>query len=321
MRETFQPVTRDCVFSEDGYYVWCSSLFRHGDAYYLAYSRWKRELGFEAWVTDSEIALAKSDSPLGKFTYVKTIRTRRAEEKNAWDRDCAHNPAILCAGGKYYLYYMGNYGNGEYWNHRNHQRVGVGVADDPEGEWTFFDRPVLDVSPSGFDSLMTSNPTVTAMPDGRFLMIYKAVEDNGCPPRGGAVVCGAAVAEHPLGPFVKCGEPIFVNPENDWSVEDPFVWYEEGKYHAVVSDFQGYFTGLGTRSLALFVSPDGRHWEPDASPCFSPLAFPTEQGLKKVWRLERPHIFWENGKPVCFAAACAEEREMEHVYNVRIPFG
>ena len=71
--ERFLPVTEDCIFTEDGYYVWCGSLFRHGDSYYLAYSRWKREYGFEAWVTHSEICLAKSDSPLGKMHYVRTM--------------------------------------------------------------------------------------------------------------------------------------------------------------------------------------------------------------------------------------------------------
>ncbi|MCQ2431099.1 MAG: glycoside hydrolase family protein [Clostridia bacterium] len=314
----FGDVTDENRFTEDGYYVWCGSQFIYRGSYYLAYSRWKREYGFEAWVTNSEIALAKSDSPMGPFTYVKTIRGKHAP--GFWDSDCAHNPAILAADGRFYLYYMGNYGDGTYWNHRNHQRIGVGWADDPEGEWHFSDEPLIDVSEDGFDSLMTSNPTVTKLSDGRYYMIYKGVKNNGILPKGGAVVCGAAFAEDPLGPFEKVGSPIFVNPENDWSVEDPFVWEEDGRLHAIVSDFQGYFTGLGTRSLARFVSDNGIDWHPAKEPCFSPLAYPTPDGMKTVRRLERPQIFFEDGKALCFVAACAEDKDMERVYNVRIPF-
>ena len=76
--------------------------------------------------------------------------------------------------GKYYLFHMGNHGNGDWWTHRNNQRIGMAWAYDPEGEWHFADRPTIDVSESGFDSLMVSNPTMTETPNGKLLMVYKS---------------------------------------------------------------------------------------------------------------------------------------------------
>ena len=211
-KERMCKVREDSKFALDGYFVWCGTMTKGEDGtYYLYFSFWKKSLGFDAWVTSSKVGYATSKDPFGKFEFCG-LAFDGANTENAWDRDCVHNPSVIKHNGKYYMYYMGNYGNGEYWDHRNHQRVGVAVADDPRGPWKRFDTPVIDVSPSGHDSLMTSNPSVTPAPDGKFYMIYKAVENNGKLPKGGAVVCGIAVADDPLGPFTKSDKPIMVNP-------------------------------------------------------------------------------------------------------------
>lgn len=315
----FGPVTPECLFDEPGYYVWCGSVFAWKGSWYMVYSRWKRELGFEAWVTASELCLAKGESLFGRFRPVKVIKTRGT--CSGWDRDTGHNPAVLAAEGKLWLWYSGTRGNGEYWDHRNRQRVGAAWAEDPEGEWHFAPEPAADVSPRGFDSLMTSNPAVCVCPDGRYLMLYKAVEDNGERPRGGGVICGSAFAERPAGPFVKTGVPAFRNPNDPWSVEDPFVWHDGTCFRAICSDFHGWFTGTGSRSLAFFRSGDGVHWEADGErPLFSRTEYPVPGGVKKVWRLERPQlVFDERGRPVCFSCACAEDRDCGTVYHVRVP--
>ncbi len=317
LQERFLPITKDCKFTEDGYFVWCGSVFRWRGRYYLAYSRWKRELGFQAWVTDSEICLARSDSLFGKFSYIRTIRTKDGLRR--WDSSCAHNPTVMVQSGKCYLYYMGNDGEGGWWDCRNRQRIGVAEADDPEGEWRFFDRPVIDVSDDGIDSLMTSNPSVTAMPDGRFYMIYKAVSKDGELPRGGAVICGGAFADDPLGPFVKTGVPIMVNPTNGWSVEDPFVWFEDGKLRAVVKDFHGYFTHTDGSACALFESSDGLDWRPSADPLAFGRMLPTENGPLPVFSLERPQLYFEDGRAKALVCACSVDREHTDVFSVRIP--
>ena len=86
------------------------------------------------------------------------------------------------------------------WQHRNNQRIGVAVADSPYGPWQRFDKPLIDVGESeeDYDCLMTSNPSVCQMADGRMLFVYKAVSKR-CPlPQGGPVVHMGAAADSPL---------------------------------------------------------------------------------------------------------------------------
>ena len=305
------------VFEEEGYYVWCTSLVKHGDTYYLFYSRWKKEYGFEAWVSHSEIALASSKELFGKFRFEKVLFSK--ETSNTWDRDCFHNPTVLSWKGKYYLYYMGNFGDGDFWSHRNRQRIGLAVADHPMGAWTRREAPLIDVSEDGFDCLMTSNPSVAVLPDGRIAMIYKGVGREKPLPKGGPVVCGMAYAEHPEGPFTKTGIPVMQNPNHPWSVEDPFLFVENGKLYAIVKDFQGYFTGTGSTSLALFEADDKGDFVPTEEPLAMTLCLPTEVGEIPVKRLERPQIYFENGVPRALLLA-VKPLEGDRSYAVRIPF-
>ena len=311
------PTTPDLAFREEGYYVWCGSMFRCHGKYYLAYSRWKKEYGFDGWVTHSEIALARADSLLGAWTPLGKILPCGAPTD--WDADCAHNPTVLQYGDTFYLYHMANHGDGTYWNHRNHQRIAVAWTKDPEGIWQKASDPVIDISPEGVDSLMTSNPTAAVGPDGQVLMVYKAVSKYGAMPKGGAVVCAAATAPHPLGPFTKYHEPIMVNPENDWSVEDPFIWYEGQRFYALVKDFQGYFTQAQKGSTALFVSADGRNWGPAAIPLAYDRVLDFGTSKLAVDNLERPQIYIEDGVPRVLLCAVLVREGDDDTYNIRIP--
>ena len=103
---------------------------------------------------------------------------------------------------------------------------------------------------------MTSNPSVTQRPDGGFLMTYKGV-GAGAMPKGGDVLCGVAEADSPLGPFTKHPEPIVVNPEHGWAVEDSYTWWQDDRYLMLIKDYHGTFTGAGPSTMALFESDDG----------------------------------------------------------------
>ena len=313
------PVKKESVFSQDGYFVWCGTMAKKDDTYYLFFSRWPKETGANGWVVCSEVGVASAASPTGPFTFEKIVL---AGSGKGWDRDCIHNPAVLEFDGKYYLYYMGNYGNGTFWDHRNHQRIGVAVAEHPLGPWQRFDKPVIDVREGMFDDLMTSNPSVAITPEHGIIMIHKGVSSKGEPPKGGAVVCGVAWADHPLGPFTRKETPIMVNPENEWSVEDPFVWCMDGKYYSIVKDFQGYFTGIGEPSLALFVSDNGVDWDVDHDhPLASRRRIVWEDGkIEAVHNFERPQIYLENGVPkVLLCAVSRGPMEEGETFNVQVP--
>ncbi len=321
--ERMQPVKRNSVFAltDEEFIVWCGSIAKGEDGlFYLYFSFWPINKGHDAWVTHSKIGFATSASPLGPFVY-RGIALSGAGGSE-WDRDCVHNPAVLKVDGVYYLYYMGNFGDGTYWNHRNHQRVGVAYSPNPAGPFKRLDKPVIDITPGAHDALVTSNPTACVGGDGRIYMMYKAVSDKGEMPKGGAVVCGMAVADNPLGPFVKSDKPILNNPENPWSVEDPFIWYEKDRFYCIAKDFQGYFTKAGAHSVALFESDDGFDWRVSEMP----LAFKTElhweDGITEpLQNMERPQMYLDKeGKPRVLCCACTrpDDRERIHAFNVQI---
>lgn len=314
--EILKPGCRKAIYREEGYFVWCGSIAKYRNTYYLFYSRWKKELGFDAWVTDSEICIASGEDLMGEFVFQKVLFGK--EIAGRWDASCKHNPQVLEADGKFYLYYMGNYGNGEFWNHRNHQRIGVAWCTDPMGEWQRPEEPVIDVSNEGYDSLMTSNPAAALTPDYRTLMIYKGVAQTGKMPVGGTVACCVAFADHPEGPFEKCGIQIMKNPEQDWSVEDPFIWYQKDRFYALVKDFHGYFIKTGEVGIALFESFDGMDWRPAEHPFAFDNRIQWEPGkIQRVHRLERPQIYFENGKAKALLCACCLEKDQKDSFHIR----
>ena len=323
-----QPAPESAKLIDPDFYIWCGAMVRGDDGkYHLYYSRWPRKLGHYAWVTHSEIAHAVGDSPTGEFRHVSVVLPARGKEY--WDGLCTHNPTILRAGAKYYLYYMGNTGDDVAmktlnWNHRNNQRIGVAVAESPNGPWQRFDQPIVGVSadPQAPDSLVATNPSVARRPAGGYLMVYKAVGRQRPLPFGGPVVHLTATSDSPTGPFTKQLRPIFTTPGVDFPAEDPFVWYDYAarRYHAVVKDNNGHFTKAG-KSLALWESMDGFEWRLSAHPLVTTTALTWTDGRQqKVNSLERPQLlFGPDGRPSVLLGAVDEDPTRPHSYNLRIP--
>ena len=331
LKVSFGKVARSAVFVSKTDSIWGASPVKGDDGlYHLYYSRWPKQLGW-AWVTDSEVAHATSKSPFGPWQFRDIALPRRGLEH--WDGWCTHNPTVHKFGGKYYLYYMGNTGDGKVvgvpgkqrlnWTHRNNQRIGVAVADNPNGPWKRFDKPVLDVSsdPKAWDSLMTSNPSVCQRPDGGFLMIYKAVGQEYPLPGGGPVVHGVALADSPTGPFVKHDQPIFTHAGERFPAEDPYVWYQDGKYRAIVKRMktegkERIFT------LAQYDSADGLHWAPAKHYEISDRKVTWEDGVVQQFaHLERPQLLIEEERPVALFCAgdTIDEQNVRHPFNIQIP--
>ncbi len=323
-----RPAPESARMTDPDYYIWCGSMVRADDGkYHLYYSRWPRKLGHYAWVTSSEVAHAVSNSAEGPFKFVDVALPARG--KGFWDGLCTHNPTVLRIGTKYYLYYMGNTGDGKLmadlnWDHRNHQRIGVAVADNPNGPWQRFDKPVVDVSadPNAPDALVTTNPTVTARPEGGVLMIYKGVARRRPLPFGGPVVLLTATADSPVGPFVKQSRPVFSLPGVNFAAEDPFVWYDYARtrYYAIIKDNEGYFTHAG-KSLSLWESTNGFDWALSPHPLVSKIEIDWQgRGRQTLNSLERPQLtFGPDGKPQFLLCAVDESPARTHSYNVRIP--
>ncbi|GAF05029.1 glycoside hydrolase family protein [Saccharicrinis fermentans] len=310
---------------------WGGSLVKGEDGlYHMFYARWKKNLGW-AWVTHSEIAHAVSASPFGPFKHKDIVLPARGA--TYWDGLCTHNPTIHKFDGKYYLYYMGNTGDGinpcvpgklKYnWKHRNNQRIGVAVADNPNGPWKRSDAPLIDVSSdsTAMDALLVSNPSITQGPDGAYLMVYKAVGKKKKGIAGGPVVHCVATSDNPTGPFKKYDFPVFTAEGHDFPAEDPSIWYQDGKYRAIVKDMHGAFTSAG-QALVLFESNDGFHWKLASKPLVSKLELNMKNGKHlKLNHLERPQIYKENGQAIALlcAADTIDSKGVIHAWNVQIP--
>ena len=318
-----QPVPPTAKFEDPGFIVWCGSMVRdEAGKCHLFYSRWPSRLGHYAWVTHSEVAHAVADQPLGPYLFVDVALPERGAEQ--WDGHCTHNPTVLKFGAKYYLYYMGNRGDRKpgtslNWSHRNHQRIGVAVADSPAGPWIRRDRPLIEPTPGFHDALCLANPSVAQRPDGGYLMVYKAVADKGKPPFGGPVVHVVATSDQPTGPFHKHPNPVFTKAGSSFPAEDPYIWRGTDRYWAIVKDFQGGFTVKGP-SLALFQSKDGIDWSTAAHPLVSTLELHwSDGGSEPLSKLERPQVYLENGEPAVLFCAAAPAGKLNQSFNVQIP--
>lgn len=326
-----QPVPLTNKFTDPGYFVWCGSVTKGEDGkYYMLYSRWPLEDGFEAWPVSSEIAVAVAEKPGGPFKHLKVALPARGTA--FWDGSATHNPAVIKRKGKYYLYYMGTSCNlpiakkegytDTWWRYRNTQRIGVAVTNKPDGEWKRLDRPVLDVSPdsTAYDALMVSNPAPAFDHKGRVILVYKQVGKS-TKISGSRVRFGVAFASSPLGPFVKSAKPVFELEEGgkEWMIaEDPFVWFQQGKYRAIVRDVVGKFTG-DSGGWALLVSKNGEEWKPAEHPKVIGSVFYWEGGIPGASKLERPCLLLEKGIPKYLYGATRADKEQRMSFNVAVP--
>jgi hypothetical protein len=325
--EMLQPVPLTNRFFDENYAIWCGSVIKDKNGkFYMLYSRWPRKDTHQGWIYSSEIALAKADKPEGPYKHVKVVLPARGAQY--WDGVVTHNPYITFYKGKYYLYHMGTTGNGErnqtnWWVQRNHQRIGVAVATDIEGEWTRFDKPVLsnnEKDSTAYDAMLVSNPAITFNDKGDVLMVYKEVCKNGTL-KGGRVRFGVATAKSPLGPFTKHAVSVFESKDSKSShmeAEDPFIWFQKGFYYAIVRDVVGKFTG-DTGALALMVSKNGIDWEPAKHPLVIGSSFAWADGTQSGIAIERPWVYFENGVPKFLYGAIGVDKIRTHTFNVAIP--
>ncbi len=312
-----RPLPAANRFALPGYHVWCGAPVAGPDGrYHLFYARWPVDKTFApGWAIHSEIAYAVADHPEGPYSHVNVALPPRginpATGQKYWDADVTHNANAFYHAGRYYLYYMGNYGDGTYWNHRNHQRVGLAVAENPAGPWKRLDHPVVDVTEdkNAFDSLCVTNPAACLRPDGGALLIYKAVEHVDGVVKGGRVRYGAAIADTPGGPYRKVPGDIFNSSKSDgteWMLaEDPFIWFSHKygrRYHAVARDAIGHFTGE-KGGIALFESDDGLHWRPAARPKVLGARFIYADGTFGAKHLERPALLIQDDEPLLLFGA------------------
>jgi hypothetical protein len=320
-----RPVQAHSVLRSPDWFIWGGGMVRTPDGTcHLLFARWEKKHGFNAWVTHSQIAYATAPDPLGPFQ-VQGTALGMEKRPGFWDADNLHNPLIQAFEGKYYLYYSGNYGDGQWWTHRNNQRAGVAVADHPAGPWRRSDKPLIEPTPGGTDHLLTNSPTVARRRDGRYVLIYKGVSD-GKMPFGGKVRMHVALGDTPSGPFEKQHVTVFGHETAQFPTDDNFIWAQDGQLYAIVKDYGGHYSKHGKEVLLLFESRDGLKWKVARHDLVSKFEIAWADGRKTgpLHRLDQPQVWLENGQPKALFLAVKEKPDKDDTdlsYNIHLGLG
>lgn len=310
LKDILLPVQPNGIYRETDYFCWCPYLIREVDKQfhdskrvYMVYSRWPKTLGHGGWLTGSEVALAVSDCPQGTFQHRKVIIKGRGS--GFWDECMAHNPRIEKFDDCYYMYYISSR-RGESFGHiRDSQRVGVAVAHHIEGPYERFDKPLIEPSPPLYN--ITTNPTVTRMPDGRYLFIIKGdIKTKQPHEKMPQRIQAIGIADSPLGPVHILPNPAIC----DIDTEDACLWYDaiRQRYYAI---FHAH-TYIG-----LITSEDGIHWKRSSNYHVTDKRIAMADGSFLIpERLERPSVYFEDGHPrmLCLGAANGDDW-----YNLLVP--
>ncbi len=320
-----EKLSKESTIKFDGYNNWGTNIVKGKDGkYHAIYSRWPQSRGHMAWVTHSEVAHAVADRLTGPYTFVDMVLPARGNQY--WDGDVTHNPHLMEYKGKYYLYYMGNRGDGywqttpedfmpkmtntKWWVNRNNQQIGVAVADDINGPWLRFEKPLIGVE--GTNRMMTSTPTVSQRPDGKFLMAYKyVVPDERY--RNGRVIHVTALSDSPLGPFVDTGKPFITHPTASFAIDDHVEWFEDGRYYCIAKDSRGVMSPHGPGATLLFTSDrEGLDWKmAENELVIAPGTLNWSDGSQTQCErtADMPKLYYEDGRPTALIIATLPKGE------------
>lgn len=316
--------------------VWGATVVKHTDGmYYMVFSVWDKHDGFVSdWYHYSELGYAVSTRLSGPYIYQgKALDATYCNEThkipvqwNYGSLEVFHNPTLLHSkkDGKYYLYFMGT-SNSDMEKSHSRQRIGVAYADSPKGPWTIMDTPVIDVR-DNWEWYMTANPSVAEVmqEDGSYLY-YAVYKGSGTYEGQRLTASGYGTSKSPLGPFERMNVPIMRDPEVGFSVEDCYIWYQNGKLYALAKDMtKGNWTGITDGySYALFESTDGEKWSLSDYKLAFRNEIPWVSGTQVVSHLERSQLYTVNGIPFqIFNATTINGQspyEENQSYNVQIP--
>ncbi len=179
--------------------------------------------------------------------------------KGAYDDRSVFTTEIMVHDGKYYLCYQTVKSP---YNVRVKNQVGLAWADSPHGPWTKSEKPILSPAENGvwkgteqnrhlvekkgdFDSHKVHDPCILPY-NGKFYLYYKGEQMGEEITFGGRQIRhGVAIADNPLGPYVK--SPY--NPISN-SGHEICVWLQDGGVASLI-------TTDGPEKNTIQFAPDG----------------------------------------------------------------
>lgn len=292
------PAKRECVLKKPGWYIWGATVCKYRDRYYMFAAGWEKKYGFKGWVQHSTIFKCISEKPEGPFEILGELEELKHQR---WGGTVLHNPTICQVGELYYLFYVGtkyeiNEQNrdlpDDYEVCRYNQRIGLAVSKNPAGTFRpVSEVPVLDICKNAWDDTYVTNPSVWAE-SGKIYMVYKALLKERLPEI--VMKLGLVAAEQIEGPYRRMQE----HPLLPYNVEDPFLWKEDGHYYMLTKDMTGELTGSPDAAIVL-ESDDLVNFTFEEKKAAYSTSIEWEDGIEQYINVERPQIYFEDGKPVC----------------------
>ena len=267
------PIPRNSGFRQEGYFAWCASMIRVDDTYHLFASRWPEANAdrtsamtvLDGYRQHSEIVRATADNPMGPYEFQEVALAGRGE--GYWDGQGCHGPKIVKFGDRFVLYYQAIAWGGRL------RKIGYAWSDDIESPWHRCDSEI----PLTEDA---NNPAPYVHPDGSILLAY----------RDERLRVYVARADSYDGQYETIAENIFPAGR----LEDPDLFFCDGKYHMVMEDNEGVLTG-SIRHGGHLVSADGIHWEAHDPPKIYTHTLEWADGTSlTATRRERPDLFNDN---------------------------
>ncbi|MCI9273472.1 MAG: glycosyl hydrolase family 43 [Clostridiales bacterium] len=304
------PAVKNGGFFKEDLMIWCGSVIKGEDGrFHMFASSWNRTMGFgNQWLFNSQVVRASSDTPEGPFHLEQVVLPRRGRE--FFDGMSTHNPYIREWNGRYYLYYMGTTYGGPIPQHEeeisperslevwNKKRIGLAVSESVFGPWKRRDEPLLEPRDcSHWDCTITSNPAAAILPNGNTYLLYKSRSYANA-----TLKIGVAYADHPQGPFRRLTEdPLFSFQNPNYHLEDPYLWFEDGKFRLLIKDdFKNQSGGIcGEWGAGLYgESMDCIHWSFAEQPkAYSRTVTWDDGSVTTQCNLERPFLLLQDGRP------------------------
>ncbi|MFC1600908.1 glycoside hydrolase family protein [Candidatus Sumerlaeota bacterium] len=270
MIDRLLPIPRDSGFRQHGHFVWCGSMIRVDDRYHLFASRWPEGTGdpgdlvgiLDGYRQHSQIVRATSDNPIGPYTFQDVVLAGRGE--GYWDGQSCHGPKIVRLDEIFVLYYQAIACNSRL------RKIGYAWAAKIEGPWHRCEREI----PLTEDA---NNPAPCIRPDGSVLLAFRTRN----------LAMHVARADAFDGDYATVAENIFPAGQ----LEDPDLYFADGKYHMIMEDNQGVLTG-SVRHGGHLVSVDGIRWTPHDPTKVYPHDLGWTDGTSwTATRRERPDMF------------------------------
>ncbi len=199
-----------------------SRVIKIDDTYYVYYTRSvglsvRENAGLNDKVVPWDMAEIWYATSKDTYNWQEQALVIPRGEAGSYDDRSVFTPEVLAHGGKYYLVYQ--VCNGPY-KIPHHESIAIAVSDKPEGPFVKSENPVIEPSrdgewdenpqtyadvarKGGFDSLNVHDPILFDF-DGKFYLYYKGeVMGEELAMGGRETKWGVAIAENPMGPYVK----------------------------------------------------------------------------------------------------------------------